>query len=133
VEEILRYDPPVAYTIRVATAPLSVDGVAVSVGESITPCFLAAGHDPAVHAEPHRFDIERADTTHLAFGGGPHYCIGAALARAQAQIAIPLFLDRFPDMRLDPANRVERKRVPAFNGIEALWVRTSGPSETDRP
>ena len=93
--------------------------------ETMTCSLLAAGHDPARHADPHRFDIERTDTTHLAFGGGAHFCLGAPLARAEAQIAIAALFERFPGLRLDPQHAIEHKRAPVFNGLEALWVRAA--------
>jgi cytochrome P450 len=123
VEEMLRYDPPVAQTSRVAQDPLEIGGKEVQVGEVMTVSLLAAGHDPARHSEPRRFDIERADTSHLAFGGGAHFCLGAPLARAEAQIAIPLLFERFPSLRLDRQHPIEHKSVPVFNGLTALWVR----------
>ena len=91
----------------------------------MTCSLLAAGHDPALYSDPHRFDIERADTTHLAFGGGAHFCLGAPLARAEGQIAIATLFKRFPSLRLDPEHAVEHKRAPVFNGLEALWVRAA--------
>jgi cytochrome P450 len=91
----------------------------------MTASLIAAGHDPARHADPHRFDVERTDTSHLAFGGGAHYCLGAPLARAEAQIAIPLMFERFVDLRLDPQHPIQHKRVPGFNGLTALWVLTA--------
>ena len=124
VEEMLRYDPPVAQGGRLALEPMEVGGVKVGAGQSLSVSLLAAGHDPAVHRDPHRFDIERADTSHLAFGGGAHFCLGAPLARAEAQIAIATLLRRFPDLSLDPAASVEHKRIPVFNGVAALRVRT---------
>jgi cytochrome P450 len=123
VEEVLRYDPPVAQTTRIATAPLLFGGTAIKPGQAITVSLLAASHDPALHTDPHRFDISRNDTTHLAFGGGVHYCLGAQLARAEARVAIAQLLDRFATLRLDPAHDVVRKRAPVFNGLQALWVR----------
>jgi cytochrome P450 len=122
VEEILRYDPPVVSTRRIALAPLEIGGMEVQAGGVMTASLLAAGHDPARHSGPHRFDVERTDTSHLAFGGGAHYCLGAPLARAEAQIAIPLLFERFPRLRLDPQHPIEHKRVPVFNGLTALWV-----------
>ena len=71
------------------------------------------------------FDIERADTTHASFGGGVHFCLGAPLARAEAQIGIGLLLERFPALALDPARPAQRKTAPTFNGLEALWLRTA--------
>jgi len=123
IEEVLRYDPPVAQTTRIATSALAIGDTTVQPGEAITMSLLAASHDPALHDDPHRFDIERGDTTHLAFGGGVHYCLGAPLARAEARVAIGELLRRFPGLRLDPAHEVVRKRAPVFNGVAALWVR----------
>jgi cytochrome P450 len=122
VEEMLRYDPPVVQTRRIALEPREIAGRKVRAGQEMICSLLAAGHDPARHSNPHGFDIERADTTHLAFGGGAHYCLGAPLARAEAQIAIAALFERFPRLRLDPQHVVEHKRAPVFNGLEALWV-----------
>jgi cytochrome P450 len=124
IEEILRCDPPVVQTGRLAVEPLKVGGSEVRAGEVMTASLVAAGHDPARHSDPHRFDLERADTSHLAFGGGAHFCLGAPLARAEAQIAIPLLFERFPNLRLDPDHPIEHKHVPVFNGLKALWVGT---------
>jgi cytochrome P450 len=125
IEEMLRYDPPVVQTTRVALDALEVGGKKVDAGEVITVSLLAAGYDPGRHTDPHRFNIERADTSHLAFGGGAHFCLGAPLARAEAQIAIPLLFQRFADLRLDPQHAIEHKRAPVFNGLTALWVRAA--------
>jgi cytochrome P450 len=125
VEEILRYDPPVVQTGRLALEPFEIGGIEVNAGEAMNASVLAAGHDPARHSDPHRFDIERADTSHLAFGGGAHYCLGAPLARAEAQIAIPLLFERFPSLHPDPQRAIEHKHVPIFNGLTALWVRSA--------
>lgn len=125
VEEILRYDPPVVQTRRLALEPLEVGGMQVQAPEVITTSLLAAGHDPARHCNPHGFDIERKDTSHLAFGGGAHFCLGAPLARAEAEIAIRLLFERFSSLRLDPRHPVEHKQVPVFNGLRALWVRAT--------
>jgi len=125
VEEILRYDPPVVQTRRLALEPLEVGGMQVRAPEVITTSLLAAGHDPARHSDPHGFDIERTDTSHLAFGGGAHFCLGAPLARAEAEIATRLLFDRFPSLRLDPRHPIEHKQVPVFNGLRALWARAT--------
>ena len=89
MEEILRYDPPVAQTSRVVLDPLEIGGTEVKLGEVMTVSLLAAGHDPARHSEPHRFDIERPDTSHFAFGGSAHFCLGAPLARARHRSPFP--------------------------------------------
>jgi cytochrome P450 len=121
IEEVLRYDPPVTQTNRIALAPFAIDEVGVEAGEAISVSLLAAGHDPARHAKPHRFHVTREDTSHFAFGGGAHYCVGAPLARAEAQIAISLLFERFPDLRL-ASETIERKRAPLFNGLKELRV-----------
>ncbi len=123
VEEMLRFDPPVASTGRTPPAAIEVAGVEIAAGQSINCSILAANHDPAIHKDANRFDIERADTRHFAFGGGAHFCLGAPLARAEAQIAIPMLFARFPKLRLDPAHAVEHKPAPVFNGLKNLWVR----------
>ena len=123
IEEVLRYDPPVISTLRIAPEERSIGGVTVAPGQTIDFVILGAGHDPEVHPDAERFDIERADTTHSAFGGGAHYCLGAPLARAEAQVAIPLLLARFPRLRLDPDHPPTRKVAPPFNGPSTLPVR----------
>jgi cytochrome P450 len=125
VEEMLRYDPPVVQVARFALEPREIAGRKVHAGQTMTCSLLAAGHDPSRHSDPHGFDIERADTTHLAFGGGAHYCLGAPLARAEAQIAISALFERFPALQLDQQRAIEHKRAPVFNGLEALWVRAT--------
>ena len=83
---------------------------------------LRSVHGKPLHADPLRYDIERADKTHFAFGGGAHFCLGAPLAKAEAEIAITRLLARLPHLAL--AERpVERNFAPAFNGVKALWVR----------
>ena len=123
VEEMLRFDPPVAQTSRITTGPREIGGVKLQAGESVTASLIAAGNDPAVYEEPRRFDIERPEPRHLAFGGGVHFCLGAPLARAEAQIGIPLLFERFPNLRLAEDRKVERKDAPVFNGVRELWVR----------
>ena len=125
VEEMLRYDPPVVQVARFALEPREIAGRKVHAGQTMTCSLLAAGHDPSRHSDPHGFDIERADTTHLAFGGGAHYCLGAPLARAEAQIAISALFERFPALQLDQQRTIEHKRAPVFNGLESLWVRAT--------
>ena len=121
IEEVLRFDAPVTNSGRVATCPFSVGGADLKPGESIGVSLLAAAHDPSVHKDPHRFDITRKDTRHVAFGGGAHFCLGAPLARAEAQVAIARLFERFPNLRF--TNKpLERKSLPVFNGWKEIWV-----------
>jgi cytochrome P450 len=125
VEEVLRYEPPVVQTARIATRDLDVGGCPIKHGESIVTSLSSAGRDPAVHADADRFDITRADTSHHAFGGGIHYCLGAPLARLEGQIALERLLARFPDLSL-AEQTLEWLTLPAFRGLEHLTVRSRG-------
>ena len=123
VEEMLRYDSPVIQTGRIATEDVELGGRHIAKGASISLSLGAANRDPGVYQEPDKFDIERADTQHLAFGGGVHLCLGHSLARLQTQIAISRLLEAFPDLRL-ASRPIARKRLPVLNGCEAIQVLT---------
>ena len=97
VEEILRLDSPVQLSARVAVKDTSVSGVSVLRGELVVLCLAAANRDPAVFGDPNRFDVQRANSSrHLAFSGGRHFCLGAALARAEGEVGLRTFFERFP-------------------------------------
>jgi cytochrome P450 len=100
VEELLRYDGPSGAMVRVARDDVAVDGVTIGADERIFLMINAANRDPRQFAEPDRVDIHRDPNRHLAFGYGIHFCIGAPLARLEAQIAIPALLRRLPDLEL---------------------------------
>jgi cytochrome P450 len=123
VEEVLRYDSPVMQGSRIATEAMQIGGCPVAAGQTINAILYAANHDPEVHPDPKRFDIERPDKRHNSFGGGAHFCIGAPLARAEAQIALSMLFERFPKLRLRTDRPLERRTMLNFNGLEALWVR----------
>ena len=121
VEEMLRYDPPVSQTGRTPLEDIEVAGVKIEAGQSITPMLAAANRDPAAHPDPDRFDITRADIEHKSFGGGVHFCLGAPLARMEAQVAIGALVQRFPALRLSDTP-LEWRRVPGFRGLKRLPV-----------
>lgn len=121
IEETLRLDPPVVQSLRIPLEPREIGGCPVGEGAAVTVFLMAAGQDPALHADPLRYDIDRADKTHYAFGGGVHFCLGAPLARAEAQIALAHLLARFPDLKLAD-KPIERNMSAAFNGVKELWV-----------
>jgi hypothetical protein len=123
VEEMLRYDPPVTETGRIPLAGTEFRGCPIGGGESLVPVMAAANHDPEVYPEPHRFDITRADTHHHSFGGGVHFCLGAPLARLEAQIAIGALVARVPRLRLADET-LEYRRIPGFRGLLRLGVLT---------
>ena len=122
IEETLRLDPPVVQSLRIPLAPREIGGCPVRAGEAVTTFLMAAGQDPALHTDPLRFDIDRADKTHFAFGGGVHFCLGAPLARAEAEIALTRLFARFPTLALT-GEPIERNISAAFNGVQQLWVR----------
>jgi cytochrome P450 len=123
VEEVLRYDSPVMHGTRIATGAMQIGGCPVAAGQTINAMLYAANRDPEAHPDPKRFDIERRDKRHNSFGGGAHFCLGAPLARAEAQIALSMLFKRFPNLRLRTDRALERRMTLNFNGLEALWVR----------
>ena len=101
IEETLRYDPPVQLAGRIAGADMSVGDVRVPKGDIMMLLMAAAHRDPAVIDRPDEFDPHRAAVRHLAFGLGPHFCLGAPLARLEATVALTAVTRRFPHARLD--------------------------------
>ncbi|MFF3565703.1 cytochrome P450 [Streptomyces sp. NPDC002574] len=106
VEELLRYDGPVELaTWRFATERLTVGGQEIATGDPVLVVLAAADRDPARFNEPDTLDLSRRDNQHLGYGHGIHYCLGAPLARLEAQSALSTLLTRLPDLRpaADPA------------------------------
>jgi cytochrome P450 len=122
IEEMLRYDPPVTQSGRFAPRDIEIGDVQIKRGESMTTVLAAANRDPAIYPEPDKFDIERDDTHHQAFGGGAHLCLGAHLARLEAREAIGALIDRFPSLSASD-KPYTYKRVPGFRGLSEYWVR----------
>lgn len=108
VEEFLRYDSPVQGTDRMAKEDLQLGDARVAKGEFAVLLLGAANRDPGRFAEPDRLDLGRRDNPHLAFGQGLHFCLGATLARLEAQIAIAALLRRFPDFDGEHAPALRR-------------------------
>ncbi|WP_127508782.1 cytochrome P450 [Actinoplanes solisilvae] len=122
VEEILRYDSPVQLTSRFAAEDLDLDGVAVPAGAGLTMLLGAANRDPARYPDPHRFDPDRPSIQPVSFGGGAHYCLGAPLARLEAQVAFPLLLTTLPKLALS-AEPVRRDRL-TLRGFASIPITT---------
>ena len=103
VEESLRLEPAAAVVDRYATVGTRLGGTAIQAGDQVTVSITGANRDPAVFADPDVFDVRRANAgRHLAFAHGPHFCLGAHLARLEAQVAVGTLLARLPRLRLDP-------------------------------
>jgi cytochrome P450 len=124
VDEILRFDPSVPVWRRVTKRPVTLGGVDLPEGAKLFLWLAAAGRDAAVFPEPGRFDPERDNARRtLAFGRGIHFCIGSALGRLEATLALEELTRRFPGLRLAPADQ----EVPfhpniSFRGPQVLWV-----------
>jgi cytochrome P450 len=134
VEEFLRYEGPVNLaTLRFTTEPVALDGVEIPAGEFVLVSLLSANRDGTRFADPDTLDVRRPAGGHLAFGHGIHYCVGAPLARLEAEIAIGRLLERFGDIRLaaDPATLSWRDST-LMRGLETLPVRfgRGGPIRT---
>lgn len=123
VEELLRYDSPFQSLSRRAIAPIAIDGHQIEPGATVWLWIAAANHDPRQFPEPERIDLGREENRHLSFGLGPHYCLGAALARLELQIAIAALRERFPALRL-ASETVDWKRDGAIRGPRSLPVLT---------
>jgi cytochrome P450 len=122
VEELLRYDSPVHLTARIATTDLAVAGVPVPRGDQVIALVAAANRDPAVFADPDDLDVGRRDNRHLSFSAGMHYCLGAALARLEGEVAFPALLRRFPRLELaDPDPELREHFV--LRGLRSLDLR----------
>ncbi|OBH05217.1 MULTISPECIES: cytochrome P450 [unclassified Mycobacterium] len=128
VEEILRLESPVQLTARVALRDVEVAGMRVAGGDLVVIYLAAANRDPSVFPDPHRFDIERSNAgRHLAFSGGRHFCLGAALARAEGEVGLRTFFDRFPQARV--AGSGSRRETRVLRGWSTLPV-TLGPARS---
>jgi cytochrome P450 len=128
VEEILRLESPVQLTARLALNDSEVAGTPVKQGELVIVYVAAANRDPAVFPDPNRFDIERENAgKHLAFSGGRHFCLGAALARAEGEVGLRAFFDRFPDVR--SAGAGSRRDTRVLHGWSTLPV-ALGPARS---
>lgn len=100
VEELLRYDPPVQAVTRRALEDVEIEGRTIGAGQVVFAVVGAANRDPRRFERPDELDIGRRDNPHIGFGDGRHFCLGAPLARAEAQIGIATLIRRFPWMRL---------------------------------
>jgi hypothetical protein len=122
IEEFLRYDSSVQMTGRVTLEDIEdLGGKRIPKGESVLCLLGSANHDPAVYPDhPERLDIARPNVKPLSFGGGIHFCLGAQLARIEAEIAISTLLRRLPELRLDDAENPEWRPTFVLRGLKRL-------------
>ena len=121
VEETLRWDTPVQLVGRIAGEDMSIGEVRIPKGDSMMLLLAAAHRDPAVTERPDEFDPTRDSIRHLAFGLGPHFCLGAPLARLEAAVALSAVTQRFPDARFIPDPPVYKPNV-TLRGMAGLDV-----------
>ncbi len=121
VEEMLRYHGSVQFIQRVARDDVLVGGKTIRKGQHVFLCVGAAAHDPEHFADPERFDITRKDNKHITFGAGPHFCLGAPLARLESRIAIATLVRRLPNLRLEGGPLHFRNNFN-LRGLEKLSV-----------
>lgn len=120
VEETLRFDPPVQLTSRIAGADMTIGSVTVPKGDIMMLMLAAAQRDPSVYDRPDEFDPDRSPNRHLAFGLGPHFCLGAPLARLEACLALAALAAKFPAARL--AGEPSYKPNVTLRGLASLPV-----------
>lgn len=126
VDETLRYDPSVPVWRRVTKRPVTLGGVDLPAGAKLFLWLAASGRDAAVFPEPETFDLRRANASKtLAFGKGIHYCLGAALGKLEAQLALEGLTHRFPRLRLVEGQELSFHANISFRGPQALWVQAT--------
>ena len=121
VDELLRYDPPVHATTRITAQPVELGGTELPTGSLVWILLGSANRDPAFVTDPDTVDVGRPAQQHLSFAAGPHTCIGARLARMEAEVLLPMLLRRFPRMRLAGEPR-HRYPGTVLRGIDRLPV-----------
>ena len=126
IEESIRLEPAAAVVDRYATRDIELGGARIRRGDLVTVSIAGANRDPAVFTDPDRFNIRRANARlNLAFAQGPHFCLGAQLARTETTIAVGRLLDRLPGLRLDP-DHPNAPRGLVFRKPPTLHVRWTG-------
>jgi hypothetical protein len=121
VEEILRFDSPVQWTSRVSGEAIEIGGRTIEPGQIVLGGLGAANRDPRQFTEPDRLDLRRSPNRHIAFGQGPHFCLGATLAKMEASISILRLIERFPNIRLSD-RKLPRIQGLTFRGVEHLPI-----------
>lgn len=122
VEECLRWVSPVVNMARTTTRDVELHGVTIPAGETVMLMYGAANRDPEVFADPEAFDAFRTPNNHIAFGNGPHFCLGAALARLEIRVAFEEILKRLPDLALAPGAELRHHPSGFIRGLANMPV-----------
>ncbi|HCT77882.1 MAG TPA: cytochrome P450 [Micromonosporaceae bacterium] len=122
VDEILRFEPPVQIVARYALEDAEIEDLAVRAGEAVLVMLGAANRDPRRFPDPDRFDPDRPNNVPLSFGLGPHYCLGAALSKIEAEIAFPALFKRFPRLTIVTPSAPVKPLI--LRGHDTLMVTT---------
>jgi cytochrome P450 len=123
-EEILRWATPVFHFRRTATRDTELHGQPIRTGDKVVTWYISANHDPEVFPEPRSFDVTRTPNDHVTFGpGGPHFCLGAHLARLETRILFQELIPRLDTIEL--IGPVERIRSNFVNGVKRMPVRVT--------
>ncbi len=121
IEEFLRYDSSVQLTCHVAMEDVEIGGVKIPQGDNVMCLLGSANHDPAVYPDhPDRLDITRPNVRPLSFGGGIHFCLGAQLARLEAEVALTTLLRRIPNLRIDDVENPKWRPTFVLRGLKEL-------------
>jgi len=131
IEETLRYNAPVQFIPRTCTAETELSGSTIPAGQRVLVGLGSANRDDAVFADGDEYSVDRGtDLPHLTFGLGPHFCVGAALARMEARVALDALLDRLPDLELEPGFAYEKAPMIMVRGPQRLDVRFTPSKES---
>jgi cytochrome P450 len=126
-DEILRYTAPVTLMRRTATRPTEVAGAPIAEGDKVVMWYRAANFDEEAFADPYRFDVTRSPNDHFSFGaGGPHFCLGASLARLEIAAMLTTLYRRLPDLEI--TGDAIRMRALSSHAVKHLPVRWTPPS-----
>ena len=123
IEELLRFEPPSPVQARVTTRPVKMHGVTLDPGAKVLLLTGSAGRDEREYERPDEFDIDRVPKRHVAFGYGVHFCLGAALARLEARVALEEVLTRFPTWEVD-VEAAERVHTSTVRGYRRVPIQT---------
>jgi cytochrome P450 len=130
IEESLRLEPAAAVVDRYATSDANLSGARINAGDQVTVSIAGANRDPRIFSDPDTFQVRRPNASRqLAFAYGPHFCLGAHLARLEARIAVETLLNRLPRLRLDPRRSPGRPQGLVFRkppGLHMCWNRGDG-------